>query len=101
LIDKVSQDPISAKMLKINGNDLIKLLDIKPGPRIGQTLDVLLGYVLDNPEKNNKEFLETEALKLVKLSDKELEKLATKSKEEKSEVETKRDEMTKQKYWVT
>jgi putative nucleotidyltransferase with HDIG domain len=101
LIDRVSQDPISAKMLKINGNDLIKLLDIKPGPKIGQILDVLLGYVLDNPEKNNKEFLSAEALKLAKLSDKELKKTAEKSKAEKSQVETKRDEMTKQKYWVT
>jgi len=101
LIDKVSQDPISAKMLKINGNDLIKLLNIKPGPRIGQTLDILLGYVLDEPKNNSKDFLEVEAKKLEKLSDKDLEKLAIKSKAEKSEVETKRDEMTKQKYWVT
>ena len=30
VIEKVSQDPISARMLKINGNDLIKLLKIKP-----------------------------------------------------------------------
>ena len=27
LVDKVSKDPISVKMLKINGNDLIKILD--------------------------------------------------------------------------
>jgi len=101
LIEKVSKDPISAKMLKINGNDLMSILDIKPGPRIGQTLDVLLGYVLDDPEKNTKEFLEKEALKLGKLPDKELKKMAEKSKEDKSQIETKEDEMTKQKYWVT
>jgi hypothetical protein len=101
LIDKVSQDPISAKMLKINGNDLMKILNIKPGPKIGQILDIILGYVLDDPKKNNREFLEKEILKLEKLSDKELQKLAEKSKEEKSEIETKQDEMTKQKYWVT
>jgi tRNA nucleotidyltransferase (CCA-adding enzyme) len=101
LIDKVSQDPISAKMLKINGNDLMSILNIKPGPRIGQILDILLGYVLDDPKKNEKDFLEKEALKLGKLQDKELQKMAEKSKEEKSEVETKQDEMTKQKYWVT
>jgi hypothetical protein len=88
-------------MLKINGNVLIKILDIKPGPKIGQILDILLGYVLDNPEKNNKEFLETESKKLGELSEKDLQKLAEKSKAEKSEVEVKRDEMTKQKYWVT
>ena len=101
LIEKVSQDPISAKMLKINGNDLIKLLEIKPGPKIGQILDVLLGYVLDDPKKNNKEFLELEAKKLGKLSEKELKNIAEKSKQEKGKIETKKDEMTKQKYWVT
>ncbi len=101
LIDKVSQDPISAKMLKINGNDLMSVLGIKPGPKIGQILDILLGYVLDDPKKNTKEFLEKEVLKLGELSDKELQKMAEKSKEEKSEVVSKQDEMTKQKYWVT
>jgi len=101
LIDKVSQDPISAKMLKINGSDIMEMLKIKPGPRVGQTLDVLLGYVLDDPKNNNKEFLAKEVAKLGKLSDKELQKLAEKSKEEKSEIETKQDKMTKAKYWVT
>ena len=101
LIEKVSQDPISAKMLKINGNDLMEILEIKPGPKIGQILDILLGYVLDDPKKNNKEFLEKEIAKLGKLTEKELKKLAEKSKEEKSEVEVKQDKMTKQKYWVT
>ena len=38
---------------------------------------------------------------LGKLPDKDLQKLAEKSKEEKSEIETKEDKMTKQKYWVT
>jgi poly(A) polymerase/tRNA nucleotidyltransferase (CCA-adding enzyme) len=101
LIDKVSQDPISAKMLKINGNDLMQVLEIKPGPKIGDILSILLGYVLDDPKNNTKEFLEKESLKLSKLSDKELKNLAEKSKEEKSEIETKQDKMTKQKYWVT
>ncbi len=101
MIEKVSKDPISAKMLKVNGNDLMKMLEIKPGPRVGQILDILLGHVLDDPKKNTKEFLSKEAEKLGKLNDKELQKMAEKSKEEKSEVEVKRDEMTKAKYWVT
>ncbi len=101
LIDKVAQDPISAKMLKINGNDLMKILDIKPGPKIGQILDILLGYVLDDPKNNKESFLKPEAEKLGKLSDKELKQLSEKSKQEKLKVETKRDDMTKQKYWVT
>jgi poly(A) polymerase/tRNA nucleotidyltransferase (CCA-adding enzyme) len=101
LIDKVSQDPISAKMLKINGNDLMSILKIKPGPRIGQILDVLLGYVLDDPKRNTKEFLEKEVQNLEKLSDNDLKEVAEKSKEEKSVVQIKQDKMTKQKYWVT
>lgn len=101
LIDKVSQDPISAKMLAINGNDVMQILKIAPGPKIGQILNVLLGYVLDNPKHNNREFLEKEATKLAGLPDKELKKIAEKSEVEKMKVETKRDEMTKQKYWVT
>lgn len=101
IIDKVSQDPISAKMLKVDGSDIMNLLKIKPGPRVGQILDVLLGYVLDNPKNNKKEFLESEIMKLGKLSDKQLEKMAEKSKEDKMKLETKNDEMTKQKYWVT
>ena len=78
----------------------MKTLNIKPGPRIGQILDVLLGYVLDDPKKNTKKFLEQEVAKLGKLSDKELRELSGKSKEEKFEVVSKQDEITKSKYWV-
>ena len=101
LIDKVSQDPISVKMLKVNGKDIMDLLKIEPCPKVGWILDILLGYVLDDPKKNTKEFLDKEIKKLGGLKEKELQEMAEKFKEEKSEIETKRDEMTKQKYWVT
>jgi hypothetical protein len=101
LIEKVSKDPISAKMLKINGNDLMEILNEKPGPKIGQILDILLGYVLDDPKKNDKKFLEKEVAKLGRLSEKELKNMAEKSKEDKSEIVSKEDKMTKAKYWVT
>ncbi|MFA6190447.1 MAG: HD domain-containing protein [Candidatus Staskawiczbacteria bacterium] len=100
LVEKVSKDPISVKMLKINGNDLMSTLEVKPGPKIGQILDILLSYVLDDPKKNTKVFLEKEASKLINLSDKELKELAEKSKEDKFEVQNKEDESVKQKYWV-
>ncbi|MDO8663841.1 MAG: HD domain-containing protein [Candidatus Wildermuthbacteria bacterium] len=101
VIDKVSQDPISAKMLKANGEDVMKILDIKPGPKVGQILDVLLGYVIEDPKKNDKEVLEKEIKRLGSLPEKELSSLAQKAEKEREEVETKRDEMTKAKYWVT
>jgi len=101
VIEKVSRDPVSVKMLKVNGNDVMEILKIQPGPRVGQILDVLLGYVLSEPKKNNKEFLEKEIKKLGKLSEKELSSLSQKARKEREKLEMKRDEMTKKKYWVT
>lgn len=101
VIEKASKDPISAKMLKMNGTDLMKILDIEPGPKVGYILDVLLGIVLQDPVKNTKEFLEKEIKRLGKLSEKELINLAKDAKKEREKVETKQDKMTKEKYWVT
>jgi hypothetical protein len=88
-------------MLKANGKDVMEILKIQPGPRVGQILDVLLGYVLFDPKKNKKDFLEKEIKKLGKLSEKKLQKLAQKARGERDKIETKKDEMTKKKYWVT
>ncbi len=101
IVDKVSQDPISARMLKVTGNDVMKKLKLKPGPKIGQILDILLGYVLEDPKKNKKEFLEKEIKKLDKLNDKELAKQAGIAQKEREKITTKQDEMTKKKYWVS
>jgi len=100
LIEKVSRDPISVKMLVVNGNDVMKILNIQPGPKIGYILDILLGYVLEKPEKNQKGFLEREIEKLGKLPDEELKILAQKAKKEREILEMKRDEMTRKKYWI-
>jgi poly(A) polymerase/tRNA nucleotidyltransferase (CCA-adding enzyme) len=88
LIDKVSRDPISVKMLKVNGNDIIKILDVKPSPIIGAILNVLLAEVLEDPKLNTKKYLTGRVKELSKLS---LEKLKAKSieviEEKKEEVE--------------
>lgn len=101
VIEKVSQDPISVKKLKVTGNDIIKQLKMRPGPKIGQILDILLGYVLEDPKKNKKEFLDKEIKKLGKLNEKKLKELAEKACQEREKITTKQDQMTKQKYWVT
>jgi poly(A) polymerase/tRNA nucleotidyltransferase (CCA-adding enzyme) len=72
IIDKVSHDPISAKMLKINGEDIMKLLDIAPGPKIGLLLNSLLAEVLDDPSKNTREYLEQRTKELNTQSPEEL-----------------------------
>lgn len=100
LIEKVSNDPISAKALKINGNDIIRELEIKAGPKIGWILEILLADILSNPKNNKKEMLIGKVKELGKLSDSDLAEKSKKAKSEIEEVEVKKDKMTKGKYWV-
>jgi len=100
MIDKVSRDPISVAMLNINGGDVMEIVKIQPGPKVGQILNILLSEVLDDPKKNEKSWLKKEAERLGALDEKTLKTLAEESKEEKSQLETKQDEATKSKYWV-
>ena len=101
LIDKVSQDPISSSMLKVDGDDVMRILGIESGPRIGWILDVLLAGVLEDPKKNDASVLTQYVKELGALPDEKLRAISKKAEWERETVETKRDEMTKQKYWVT
>ena len=100
IIEKVSRDPISVKMLKINGNDLMKILKIKPGPKIGYILNILLDEVLDDPQKNKKEYLTSQILKLDKKSLKELEKMCRMAQAKTQEVAEEEFKSIKKKYYV-
>ncbi|OGZ26955.1 MAG: hypothetical protein A2365_01505 [Candidatus Nealsonbacteria bacterium RIFOXYB1_FULL_40_15] len=101
LIDKVSKDPISVKMLKVNGQDIMEMLSLKPGPAIGKILDILLGEVLKDPSKNDKDYLKKEIERINVLTEKELDKKAEDARKEIDQVQVKEDKMTKDKYWVT
>lgn len=101
VMEKISQDPISTEMLDINGNEVIDILNISPGPEVGNILDILLATVLSDPEKNKKEILKKEVERIKEMNKDQLEKMAEAAKEYIEKVETKRDEMTKKKYWVT
>lgn len=100
MIDKVKQDPISPKMLKIKGDDVMKILKIEPGPKIGKILAVLLEEVIEEPEKNARENLESRIINLGGLSEKELENLARQAKEKKDEFESGIEEEIKKRYYV-
>jgi len=86
MLEKVQNDPVSVKMLKINGIDLMKVLNISPGPKIGAILDVLLSEVIENPEENLVEHLSKRAVELDKFN---LAQLRIKAKEV---IEEKREE---------
>ncbi len=101
VIDKVAQDPISSSMLKIDGGDVMKMGKLSPGPAIGHILNVLLEEVLDDPARNTKKYLEIRTKELLDMSEKDLADISKGAKQTKEKVETKRDDMTKQKYWVS
>ena len=101
LIDKVAQDPITPKMLKIKGDDVMSILGIGPGPQVGWILDALLAAVLEDPKKNEEDVLTEYVKELGGLPEEKLRAISKKAQEERENVETKRDEMTKQKYCIT
>ncbi len=97
VIEKVSKDAVSVKMLKINGSDLMKDLLITPGPKIGAILDVLLAEVIEDATKNEKEFLLSRAKEL---SQEDLSKLREMAKEKIEEKKEEDDKEIRDKYWV-
>lgn len=89
MIEKVARDPISPKMLKLNGSDIMSLLDLKPSPRLGMIISALMNEVLDDPEKNTREYLEHRAGDLNLMSDVELTDLHKQGKSKMAEEEAK------------
>jgi len=100
MIDKVKQDPLSPKMLKVNGEDVMRTADIPAGPRVGKILAVLLEDVLDDPGKNEKKTLLHRVRELNALSDVELDRLAQKAREKKDESEKGLEEDMKRRHRV-
>lgn len=52
------------KDLAISGNDLMKSTGIKQGKEVGMILNLLLDFILENPESNNKDILLDLAIKI-------------------------------------
>lgn len=54
---EVQKEPFSVRDLKINGNDVMKALNLKPGPKIGEILNDLFEKVVNKKVENKKEDL--------------------------------------------
>jgi len=87
MVDQALRDPISVKMLKMNGDIIMEKTGEKPGKKLGYVLHTLLEEVLDNPGKNEEEYLFTRVLELLKLPEAELMKLAEAGKKKQEEEE--------------
>lgn len=100
MLEKVKTDPISAKMLKINGNDLMKDLKLEPSQKLGRIISVLLEDVLADPECNEKEWLLARAKELGAFTDAQLDEMAGAAKTRAQEAQQNIDEEIKKKYFV-
>ncbi|XKT75280.1 MAG: CCA tRNA nucleotidyltransferase [Patescibacteria group bacterium UBA2103] len=100
-VEEALRDPISVQMLKVDGQRLMELLHVKPGPKIGYILHSLLEEVLDDPSKNTAEILEKRAIELNKMDLEELKKLADAGKKKQQEEESKAIKEIRDKHHVS
>lgn len=56
-IEQVLKKPFSISDLKVNGHDVMEILNIKPGPKVGEILQKLFEEVSEDSSKNSKEYL--------------------------------------------
>jgi len=101
MIDEVMRDPLSVGMLNMNGQKIMELTGLEPGPKIGQILHTLLEEVLDDPSKNTAKYLESRVKELNALKDKELHVLGEKGRETKEQKEEREIQEIRKKHWVS
>jgi len=100
MVDQALRDPISVGMLALNGNDLMKELGERPGPRIGWTLHALLEEVLEDPEKNTREYMLEKARVLSNMEDAALREMGEEGKEAKDAAEAEEIRLIREKFHV-
>ena len=100
MIDEALRDPISVKMLKIDGKKIMEVTNLDPGPKIGMILNALMEEVLDKPELNDEKYLQEKAIELNSKTEKELKILAEKGKNKKEFAEEKEVEKIREKHKV-
>lgn len=56
-LKEVLKKPFTVADLKVDGNDVMKILGIGPGPKVGEVLNKLFEEVVDDSGKNKREYL--------------------------------------------
>lgn len=87
MIEEVMRDPISVGMLKINGDIMVGEMGLEPGRKMGWVLHALLEEVLDDPQRNTREYLEKRTREMYDLDDQELQKLGEAGRDKKDQEE--------------
>jgi tRNA nucleotidyltransferase (CCA-adding enzyme) len=87
MVDEALRDPISVKLLKINGDKIMEITGEKPGKRLGYLLNALLEEVLVDTSKNTELYLEDRAKQLLVLPENELITLSEAGKTKQADEE--------------
>lgn len=87
MVDQALRDPISVKLLKVNGDRLMELTSEKPGRKLGWVLHALLEEALEDPAKNTVEYMEERGVELFNLPEQKLQQLADAGKAKQAEEE--------------
>lgn len=87
MVDQARRDPVSVKMLCINGDRIMEITGEKPGKKLGYLLHALLEEVLVDPGKNTAQYLEQRVGELVDKPVDELQTLAEAGKDRVEEEE--------------
>ncbi len=87
MVEEALRDPISVKMLKVDGTRIMELTKEKPSKKLGDTLNALLEEVLDEPEKNTAEYLEKRALEIMNMTETERSTLGEQGRMKQKEEE--------------
>jgi poly(A) polymerase/tRNA nucleotidyltransferase (CCA-adding enzyme) len=101
MIEEALRSPISVSMLKIDGNKIMEVTHVTPGPKIGLILNALMEEVLDNPSLNTEEYLYNRSKEMINLPINDLTKLAEKGKNKKNELESENIDKIHKKYHVS
>jgi len=101
MVDEALRDPISVTMLKTDGNHIMTEFHVKPGPRLGWTLNALLEDVLDDAGNNTLEYLDKRTTELLSLNDAELQALGDSGRKKREETEEEELKKIQEKHHVS
>ncbi|MCU0678502.1 MAG: HD domain-containing protein [Candidatus Pacebacteria bacterium] len=87
MVDEALRDPISVKMLKMDGTRIMAITGEKPGKKLGYILHALLEEVLVDPGKNTEGYLDGRVRELILLDETALQALGDAGKEKLAEEE--------------
>ena len=87
MVEQALRDPISVAMLKTDGSHIMEKFHVEPGPIIGWVLNALLEEVLEDPDQNERGYLDLRTIQLLEMSEKELKELGESGKKKREERE--------------